>query len=577
MVAAGVVRSVHKGHHEQKKPKAAQKAAPDKSVNTTGTRKTLNQGGDDLNFTSEFHVQETALETYGRILINLVIVVNFLALGLQADHPDWTFWIFADHTFTTIFALEMVIKIVREQKDYFTNRWHLFDFMLAWLGIFDVWILASMDTALRQFSAIRTLRLIRIFRLIRVIEIKKDLVVLVEGLWASIKSLGWLSLLLIVVIYTGALFVKGAVDSHPYDPTVLDTKARFGTTFKAMMTVFNMCIVADWTDIIWPIYNNQPHVFIFILALLTIVTFGILNLVIGVIAERTMAKTQEVMEEEEAAQRRHRMQGIVHMANTIFQDDSDGGLDADEMTQLVCETNPELLELLQSCDLPRGFDIGDLHLIFDEEREGKVSKEEFLDGMFRLIFNNEFQRSVCILNTVAQVKAMVKDGFDEIKQTLHSLSLPTHATNGTSDMNGNMESELSKAAETVAEAGANQPETEISPDPIPAPLQGAFLALEEAQRCLREALLAQPNYVEPLVVKGNGEYSVCCPTPRGVLTPRVPRESPRLRGRGSSSSMRLAESREANTGAFGMCSPLSGWGGGTDDDELKAARRQQLV
>merc|ERR1719498_2011783 len=74
--------------------------------------------------------------------------------------------------------------------------------------------------------------------------------------------------------------------------------------------------------------------------------------------------------------------------------------------------------MLKTVGLPKGFDIGDLHLIFDDTYGGTVDKTEFLKGMTRLIFNNEFQRDCCTLLTVAQVKQEVKKAFVELKQEL---------------------------------------------------------------------------------------------------------------------------------------------------------------
>merc|ERR1711957_1045103 len=91
------------------------------------------------------------------------------------------------------------------------------------------------------------------------------------------------------------------------------------------------------------------------------------------------------------------------------------------MMQAV-KNHRNLDELLQSIGLPVGFDIGDLHLVFDEEQQGQVSKQEFLEGMFRLIFNNDFHRSCCLLLTMAQVKQVVNSCTAEIKEEIRKCS-----------------------------------------------------------------------------------------------------------------------------------------------------------
>lgn len=114
------------------------------------------------------------------------------------------------------------------------------------------------------------------------------------------------------------------------------------------------------------------------------------------------------------SEKKARMRNILLMAEAIFEKDDDGGVEMQEMEDII-NARPDLRDLLMTCGLPRGFDIGDLHLIFDEDHGGTVDKEEFVTGMFRLIFNNEFQRDCCTLLTVAQVKAELKAAMADMK------------------------------------------------------------------------------------------------------------------------------------------------------------------
>jgi hypothetical protein len=345
-------------------------------------------------------------------------------------------------------------------------------------------------------------------RLIRVVEIKKELTVLVEGLYASIKSLLWLVILMTVVIYTSALFVRGMVLDHPYDATELDTHFRFGTVCQAMFTLFNMCVLAEWGEIMWPIYYNQPILFLYLLVFLWIVTFGILNLVIGVIAERTMAATQAVLAEKEEYEKVVRMSNIVTMADKIFSTDSDGKLTRQEMEDLVSDKNPELLDLLMSCDLPRGFDIGDLHLIFDEEMEGTVSKEEFITGMFRLIFNSEFQTSCCLLMTIAQVKATVHEEMSKMQR-----KLARQANSVSEQTSSNPELLATPPPPDVAPMAPRfsktpQPPVETKAGAAMEPeLPEAWTALAEIQELVKKALSTAPAFDENLHYSGSARGS----------------------------------------------------------------------
>jgi len=67
--------------------------------------------------------------------------------------------------------------------------------------------------------------------------------------------------------------------------------------------------------------------------------------------------------------------------------------------------------------------VSDLHLMFDQEYGGSVNKDEFINGMFRLVFNDVKQDALCMMLTIAEVKREVKDGLDQMLIDFKSLCL----------------------------------------------------------------------------------------------------------------------------------------------------------
>ena len=87
-----------------------------------------------------------------------------------------------------------------------------------------------------------------------------------------------------------------------------------------------------------------------------------------------------------------------------------GVMTREEMEQNSLE-HPGLMEELCDVDFPRGFTLRDFHAVFDEEYNSKLSKEEFINGMFRIIFNSDFQRNCCVLLQIANIRQQMADNF----------------------------------------------------------------------------------------------------------------------------------------------------------------------
>lgn len=325
---------------------------------------------------------------------------------------------------------------------------------------------------------------------------------MVTSLMASMKALVWISLLLLVVIYTSALFMMAAVEDHKYDKSELNP-LFFHTLGQSMITMFNICIQAQWTEIIQPTYEHQGHVAIVLIMYVFITTLAILNLVIGVITERTMEAKAEFDKEEETRQKKALMRNISEMADAIYssKDCDEDGLGMAEMVSIVHD-RPELKALLKTCGLPRGFHIGNLHLIFDETYGGTVDKLEFLNGMSRLIFNNEFQRDCCTLLTVAQVKEEVKHLFTELKKDMsrNFFALQQIRSAVTNKAGEEKEAAAETAAETVDSAAATPPtDSVVDPNHLAQACDAA------ARISIDLAANASTTFMTPKTIRSNAQ------------------------------------------------------------------------
>ncbi|CAG7722563.1 unnamed protein product [Allacma fusca] len=161
--------------------------------------------------------------------------------------------------FTTVYALEAVVKIIGLRKFYFIVPWNIFDLVLVVASIVDI-------SVGEKFSAIflvppTMLRIVRVFRIGRVLRlikaakgIRKLLFALVVSL-PAIFNIGAL-LFLITFIYSilGMALFSGIAKNEAVDEVFnFDT---FGSSFLMLLRL--MIMAAGWNDVLSAMTIEEP-------------------------------------------------------------------------------------------------------------------------------------------------------------------------------------------------------------------------------------------------------------------------------------------------------------------------------
>lgn len=140
-----------------------------------------------------------------------------------------------------IFTIEVIVKVLAEGKkpwNYFKDGWNIFDFSIVAVALF-----ALMPGVEINASFIAVLRLARIFRVFKLVTAIPQLQLLVGALIKSIPSMGYVGILLSILFYiyaTMSVFFFGENDP-----------LHFGTLEKAMLSLFRIVTLEDWTDIMY--------------------------------------------------------------------------------------------------------------------------------------------------------------------------------------------------------------------------------------------------------------------------------------------------------------------------------------
>jgi len=393
-----------------------------------------------------------------KIIVETTIVFNCFQLGLcthpESDTPLDKMCTTSDFVFTSVFTLEFLYKVAMIRWAYFAHNWNRFDVGLLIITYVDACIFFVDQGAgiinLRQVLILKLLRLLRILRILRVLQHKIELRMVLEGLVASFQSMFWVAGMLGLLIYVASIicvtFFREVSDISVMDAQALKQLSEedlsiaesFSTIPRAMFTLFTLAIVADWTPIVSPVTNRYWWSAFFFVGFTVAATFGTMNLIIGVITERTSQVQQNYREMQAMRKDGQRLENIKEIAEIMFAEIDSHGDDPDEAT-ITKEKMDEFVksekfghhihQMMDAVSLPHGYQLTDCHAMFDRDASGTITQQEFVQGMGRLIFGNDFQRSCMVQSSIADVLMELKrvemklsDRFDQLDAKLDGRS-----------------------------------------------------------------------------------------------------------------------------------------------------------
>lgn len=386
-----------------------------------------------------------------QMFIGVVVMVNALIIGLETDMNfidgsayKAPYWFVLSILFSVIFFIEMVIKFYYHKWEYFyhpgsdpqieitseglkisgkVDYWNCTDFTLVVLGIIDVGIAAATDGGgdLKVLSVLRVVRMARLARLVRLLKIFKQLWLIVSGLAQSMKTLGWVSILLVLLIYVCAIFLTMQIGHAPeiYQEYKKlsggwDHEEFFGTVARSMYTLFQILTLEGWASgIVRHVMSNQPGMVIFFLLYLLCTTFGLLNLVVGIIVENTLASARNNEEKVKQQQEKERKRILEHLHEIFDYAEKTKKNEITKESFMACLKRPEVSKKLKLIDLPMS-EAEELFKVLDSDNQGTLDIEEFIGGCLRL---KGSAKSKDLLNVQIQVECLAKK-MDDLEETL---------------------------------------------------------------------------------------------------------------------------------------------------------------
>lgn len=195
-----------------------------------------------------------------RLLLNekfilLIILFNSFLIFIQGFDQSYlqakTFAI-ADHIFTVIFLLELLVKLsTYGVKSYFKSSWNSFDFVLVALAVPSLvaFLLPINGLGLEFLLAFRIMRVFKFFRFIKFVpKINK----IIEGVRRAMRA----SVLIIFAFFIFN-FTIALVSTFIFQEMSPD---HFGNPLKSLYSIFKIFTIEGWYEIPDEMTQNEDSI-----------------------------------------------------------------------------------------------------------------------------------------------------------------------------------------------------------------------------------------------------------------------------------------------------------------------------
>jgi voltage-gated sodium channel len=337
------------------------------------------------------------------VAIGGIITLNAVTMGLEADARGEngdnvsSIWYFIELLFCLIFLFEVSARLYYHRIRFFTNVhgrwWNIADLTIVCLSLADTFVFTpiGMGGGGRLISMLRFVRLMRLVRLIRLFALFKELWLVASGLFESAKTLCWVALMIMAFIYICAIFTTLMIGKNDklYDQYFLDSggwdhEVYFRTVPRSMFTLFQIVTFESWSErIVRHVMEKQPGMVIFFVVFMAICSFGLLNIVVGVVVESTLSTSEKDDNKMKRAQERDRQRVFDHLRD-IFEgadEDGSGTLTLGEVMKAI--SKPEIYNKLKMIEFPVE-DPKQIFMLLDYDNTGELSVDEFIAGCIRM-------------------------------------------------------------------------------------------------------------------------------------------------------------------------------------------------
>ena len=200
------------------------------------------------------------------IIIFSAMLIGIDTFELKPVYQDIIFTL--DQLITTVFLIEIMMRISSYEKpwEFFKNGWNIFDFVIVSMSLIPI-----------DNNNVVVARLLRIFRVLRIITIIPELKSIINSLFRSAKSIGYIFILTFIIFYIFAIVGTVLFEGSP--------SGLWKDVGTALLTLFQVMTFEGWTDVMYESMEIHSWSWIFYILFIFLTTFTFLNMIIGIMVE----------------------------------------------------------------------------------------------------------------------------------------------------------------------------------------------------------------------------------------------------------------------------------------------------
>merc|ERR1740123_1249566 len=211
----------------------------------------------------------------------------------------------AENMFCTFFVFEWAVRFIafRRKRDGLRDKWFTFDFVLVFTMVLETWVMTIVSIfsaggangALGNASILRVARLLRLSRMARMARLLRampELMILIKGMVAAMRSVFFTLFLLVIIMYVFAIAFTQVCDETDIG------QDKFKTVPQSMYTLLLYGTLLDDVGYLSNKLGKESFIlttmffFFVLLAALTV-----MNMLIGVLCEVVSAVAATEREE----------------------------------------------------------------------------------------------------------------------------------------------------------------------------------------------------------------------------------------------------------------------------------------
>lgn len=371
--------------------------------------------------------------------IGCIIVLDGLLLGVEAENnldpfiTDKTWINVLAWIFKAIFAFEISLRFYAfGVRQALMCSWIRFDAFLVSCAVMDVvvgYIFKEDQEMVDSMLVLRVFRLARLVRAARLMVQFRTLWLLISGLRASLQTVMWTWVLLLMISYIFAVLGMEVIPPRDLSrETVFGQVAsdKFGSLLQAMLTLLQVLTLDSIAAIYRPLIregkDNMPvFVIVYFVLFILFVSVALMNLVTAVMVEGSMQQASQDREALRAIEEK-RKKALVPKLRSMFEaidKDKSGDLSLEELEAAPRQMQDELRGITNMDDLSEVF------YLLDVDDSGAILIDEFLEGILKASTGDVMQRLQMsrIVRQMTKLQALANQRSDEVVLGANSRSL----------------------------------------------------------------------------------------------------------------------------------------------------------